>query len=63
MPHPEVVVGLIQHPFPVPMRPQHVRLVQEVAAVALVAPAETDIEIIQPEVETHYPEVQVFTAR
>ena len=62
MPPPEVM-GLIQHPFPVPMRPQHVRLVQEVAAVALVAPAETDIEIIQPEVETHYPEVQVFTAR
>ena len=59
MPHPEVV-GLI---FPVPMRPQHVRLVQEVAAVALVAPAETEIEIIQPEVEIHYPEVQVFTAR
>ena len=59
MPHPEVV-GLIQLPFPVPMRPQHVRLVQE---VAVVAPAETDIEIIQPEVETHYPEVQVFTAR
>ena len=59
MPHPEVV-GLI---FPVPMRPQHVRLVQEVAEVALVAPAETEIEIIQPEVETHYPEVQVFTAR
>ena len=56
MPHPEVV-GLI---FPVPMRPQHVRLVPEVAAVA---PAETEIEIIQPEVETHYPEVQVFTAR
>ena len=60
MPHPEAVVGLI---FPVPMRPQHVRLVQEVAEVALVAPAETEIEIIQPEVETHYPEVQVFTAR
>ena len=59
MPHPEVV-GLI---FPVPMRPQHVRLVQEVAEVALVAPAETEIEIIQPEVEIHYPEVQVFTAR
>ena len=59
MPPPEVM-GLIQHPFPVPMRPQHVRLVQEVAEVALVAP---DIEIIQPEVETHYPEVQVFTAR